>query len=169
MMSREDELVELITEYLDTEGTKSQLLDILIKAIRYSDGVKDDDHEVVQPRHDICKLTIETAIKQEEDLDLLCNSLNAQAGRFKYSDPVLRCYLLRAQAAINSLCEMLKSERNNCVQNIRKIGEVGWTDREKITKAVEYLNWYFTEDDGMADKTAVKAWEVLFREQKLVR
>ena len=127
MISREDELVELITEYLDTEGTKSQLLDILIKAVRYSDGVKDNDHEAVQPRRDICKLTIKTALKQEEDLDLLCNSLNAQAGRFLYSDPALRDYLLRAQAAINSLCKMLKSEHNNCVQNIRKVVEINDT------------------------------------------
>ena len=56
-------------------------------------------------------MIIETAIKSEEDLDLLCNSLNAQAGRFFYSDPDLRNYLLRAQAAINSLCEILESER----------------------------------------------------------
>ena len=56
-------------------------------------------------------MIIETAIKAEEDLDLLCNSLNAQAGRFLYSDPTLRNYLLRAQAAISSLCEMLENER----------------------------------------------------------
>lgn len=56
-------------------------------------------------------MIIETAIKPEEDLDLLCNSLNAQAGRFLYSDPALSNYLLRAQAAINKLCEILESER----------------------------------------------------------
>lgn len=56
-------------------------------------------------------MIIETAIKYEENLDLLCNSLNAQAGRFLYSDPDLCNYLLRAQAAINSLCEMLEDER----------------------------------------------------------
>ena len=37
---------------------------------------------------------------------------------------------------------------------------------EKVIKAVEYLNWYFTQDDGTADKNAVKAWEVLLREQE---
>ncbi len=62
----------------------------------------------------ITDMIIETAIKPEEDLDLLCNSLNAQAGRFKYSDPALRNYLLRAQAAINSLCEMLESKERTC-------------------------------------------------------
>lgn len=40
------------------------------------------------------------------------------------------------------------------------------TDREKVIKAVEYLNWYFTQDDGIADKNAVKAWEVLIREHE---
>ena len=34
-------------------------------------------------------------------------------------------------------------------------------DREKVTKAIEYLNWYFTQDGGTADKNAVKAWEVV--------
>lgn len=41
-------------------------------------------------------------------------------------------------------------------------------DREKVIKAFEYLNWYFTQDDGTADKNAVKAWEVLLREQEPV-
>ena len=40
------------------------------------------------------------------------------------------------------------------------------TDREKAIKAVEYLNWYFTQDDGTADENAVKAWEVFSRKQK---
>lgn len=57
------------------------------------------------------EIIIETAINPEEDLDLLCNSLNAQAGRFSYSDPALRNYLLRAQAAISRLREMLEDER----------------------------------------------------------
>ena len=39
-------------------------------------------------------------------------------------------------------------------------------DKEKVIKAIEYLNWYFTQDDGAADKSAVKAWEVLLREQE---
>ena len=43
------------------------------------------------------------------------------------------------------------------------------TDREKVIKAVEYLNWYFTQDDGTADKNAVKAWEVLLQEQEPVK
>lgn len=43
------------------------------------------------------------------------------------------------------------------------------TDQEKAVNAVEYLNWYFTQDDGAADKNAVKAWEVLLREQKPVK
>lgn len=30
--------------------------------------------------------------------------------------------------------------------------------------ASEYLNWYFTKDDGTADKTAVKAWDVVRRD-----
>ena len=38
--------------------------------------------------------------------------------------------------------------------------------REEVIKAVEYLNWYFTQDDGTADENAVKAWKVLSREQK---
>ena len=40
--------------------------------------------------------------------------------------------------------------------------------RETVIKAVEYLNWYFTQDDGTADKNAVKAWEVLRQEQEPV-
>lgn len=40
------------------------------------------------------------------------------------------------------------------------------SDKETVIKAVEYLNWYFTQDDGTGDKNAVKAWEVLLREQE---
>lgn len=36
----ENELVELIAEYLDTEGTKQQLMKLVRKAIAYSDGDK---------------------------------------------------------------------------------------------------------------------------------
>lgn len=43
------------------------------------------------------------------------------------------------------------------------------SDKETVIKAVEYLNWYFTQDDGAADKNAVKAWEVLLREQEPVK
>ena len=42
-------------------------------------------------------------------------------------------------------------------------------DREKVIKAVEYLNWYFTQDDGTADKNAVKAWEILLQDQEPVK
>ena len=35
----------------------------------------------------------------------ICNSLNAQAGRFRYSDPWLSDLLLRAQETINKLLE----------------------------------------------------------------
>lgn len=49
-------------------------------------------------------MVIQTSIK-EEDIDLLCNSINTQAGRFNYSDPYLRQLLLRAQAAIVLLAD----------------------------------------------------------------
>ncbi len=42
-------------------------------------------------------------------------------------------------------------------------------DREKVAKAIEYLNWYFTQDGGTADKNAVDAWEELTREQEPVK
>lgn len=42
-------------------------------------------------------------------------------------------------------------------------------DRETVIKVVEYLNWYFTQDDGTADKNDVKAWEVLLQEQEPVQ
>lgn len=51
-------------------------------------------------------MIIETSVKPEEDLDLLCNTLNAEAGRFLYSDPHLYQVLIRAQAAIQSLLEL---------------------------------------------------------------
>lgn len=37
------------------------------------------------------------------DLDLLCNTFNAESGRFKYSDPHLSTVLLKAQSVINQL------------------------------------------------------------------
>lgn len=44
-----------------------------------------------------------------EDLDLLCNSLNAEAGRARRQHQVqLSFYLLRAQAAISRLRERLE-------------------------------------------------------------
>lgn len=49
---------------------------------------------------------IKTTAKDEEDLDLLCNTLNAEAGRFLYTDKHLYCVLIRAQAAITQLDEM---------------------------------------------------------------
>lgn len=52
-------------------------------------------------------MIIRTSIKDNEDLDLLCNTLNAQAGRFLYSDPHLYAVIIRAQAAIVALEEKL--------------------------------------------------------------
>ena len=40
----------------------------------------------------------------------ICNSLNAQAGRFKYSDPWLSEFLLKTQRIIEKLLERLKNE-----------------------------------------------------------
>lgn len=42
-------------------------------------------------------------------------------------------------------------------------------DEEKVAKAIEYLDWYFTQDDGTSDKDAVKAWEELIKEREPVR
>jgi hypothetical protein len=55
-------------------------------------------------------MTIRIFSDQEEDLDLLCNSLNAEAGKYCESNPCVSEYLLRAQAAINKLCEMIKDK-----------------------------------------------------------
>lgn len=44
----------------------------------------------------------------------VCNSLNAQAGRFKYSDPWLSDLLLRSQESINKLLDEIE-RLNNCV------------------------------------------------------
>ena len=33
--------------------------------------------------------------------------------------------------------------------------------KEGKTSSVEYLDWYFKYDDGMADKTAVEAWNTI--------
>lgn len=52
-------------------------------------------------------MIIETAVNQEEDLDSLCNTLNAEAGRFLYSDNHLYCILIRAQMAIAELSKLL--------------------------------------------------------------
>lgn len=52
-------------------------------------------------------MIIETSVKPEEDLDLLCNTLNAEAGRFLQSDPHHYRVLIRAQAAIQTLVELL--------------------------------------------------------------
>lgn len=30
-----------------------------------------------------------------------------------------------------------------------------------ITEAIRYLDWYFHDDDGMADKNAAESWETL--------
>lgn len=46
--------------------------------------------------------TIETCYGKE-DVDLFLNTLNAEAGRFLYSDQYLHKVLLRAQAIISAL------------------------------------------------------------------
>ena len=56
-------------------------------------------------------MIIQTSVKDSEDLDLLCNTLNAEAGRFQYTDQHLRDVLLRAQAAVVALEELLNDER----------------------------------------------------------
>lgn len=38
----------------------------------------------------------------------VCNSLNAQAGRFRYSDPWLSNLLLKSQNTINKLLDEIK-------------------------------------------------------------
>lgn len=42
-------------------------------------------------------------------------------------------------------------------------------NKEKAAKAIEYLNWYFTQDDGAADKNAVEAWKELVQDQEIVK
>lgn len=42
----------------------------------------------------------------------ICNSLNAQAGRFKYSDPFLRSFLLETQEMINKLLDEIERLNN---------------------------------------------------------
>lgn len=44
----------------------------------------------------------------------ICNSLNAQAGRFKYSDPFLSSFLLETQETISKLLDEIE-RLNNCV------------------------------------------------------
>lgn len=59
-------------------------------------------------------------MSNEEINDILvsiCNSLNAQAGRFKYSDPWLSSLLLRTQETINKLLDEI--ERLKYDQNLR--------------------------------------------------
>lgn len=53
-------------------------------------------------------MIIHTNAKVDEDIDLLCNTLNAEAGRFMYNahDRHLYYVLLRAQAAITTLAEL---------------------------------------------------------------
>ena len=40
----------------------------------------------------------------------VCNSLNAQAGRFRYSDPWLSDFLLRTQGIIEKLLKELEED-----------------------------------------------------------
>lgn len=56
------------------------------------------------------EMIIETFARPNEDVDLLCNTLNAQAGRFMHSDYFLYCVLVRAQAAIVTLANRLKEK-----------------------------------------------------------
>lgn len=42
-----------------------------------------------------------------------------------------------------------------------KLDEFRQDDTDVIGKAIEYLNWYFYEDDGTADKTAAQYYELL--------
>ena len=44
----------------------------------------------------------------------ICNSLNAQAGRFKYSDPWLSSFLLETQETMSKLLDEIE-RLNNCV------------------------------------------------------
>lgn len=44
----------------------------------------------------------------------ICNSLNAQAGRFKYSDPHLSSFLLETQETISELLDEIE-KLNDCV------------------------------------------------------
>ena len=55
-------------------------------------------------------MIIQTSVKEEEDLDLLSNTLNAEAGRFLYSDHNLYCVIIRAQMAIAELQRLLEQQ-----------------------------------------------------------
>ena len=44
----------------------------------------------------------------------ICNSLNAQAGRFKYSDPFLSSFLLETQETVSKLLDEIE-RLNNCI------------------------------------------------------
>ena len=48
-------------------------------------------------------MTINTPLDENVDVDIFMNTLDAEAGRFLYSDPDLRMVLLRAQHVINVL------------------------------------------------------------------
>ena len=56
-------------------------------------------------------MTMYDHIKTDRNsIDLFCNTLNAQAGILRYTNPRLANVLLRAQGTINKLCEE-KQER----------------------------------------------------------
>ena len=48
----------------------------------------------------------------------ICNSLNAQAGRFKYSDPWLSSFLLEIQETINILLDEIESLNNRVLKDL---------------------------------------------------
>ena len=70
-------------------------------------------------------MVIQTSIKDKEDLDLLCNTLNAEAGRFMYTDQHLRNVLLRAQAAIVALENELNETGTMLEGALDSIGRYG--------------------------------------------
>ena len=43
------------------------------------------------------------------------------------------------------------------------------SDMFKVDRAVKYLNWYFIQDDGTADKDAVEAWNTICDRLKPVK
>lgn len=55
------------------------------------------------------------SVKELNDIRVrICNSLNAQVGRFKYSDPWLSSFLLETQETVSKLLDEIE-RLNNCV------------------------------------------------------
>jgi len=101
-------------------------------------------------------MIIKTSVKSEEDLDLLSNTLNAQAGRFLYSDPALYYAILRAQAAIDALTRML-NEKGEKKMNIEEAfeqiasGEIKWIYCDKSKKYYRVTAKEITEEQYKAE------------------